>query len=230
MAKLLLLETATNICSVGISEEGKLLALHTATEDYAHARVITRLIEACVQESGVALADLDAVAISSGPGSFTSLRVGTATAKGICYALGKPLIAVDTLQSLAEGARSQLAGASVDCHFFSAIDARRKEVYISVFAGDMQSLVPLRAEVLDESSFQPYRDSASQLIAAGNGAPKLLELLGDDRLVDSGVRCNAVHIMKAAHLAFTNQHFVDVAYYEPLYVKPPNITQARKRL
>ena len=229
MARILLLETATEVCSVGLSKDGVLLTTRTAAEDYAHARVITLLIEECMQEVGWAYAQLSAIAVSSGPGSFTSLRVGTATAKGLCYALQIPLIRVDTLAALAEGVVAAQPDLPKTTLIFSAIDARRKEVYQTAFSPDLQVRSPLAAVILDTDSFSAERTDAERLLAAGNGAPKMVELLADPRLTDTGIRCHARHLAAPAQRAWQATDFVDVAYYEPQYLKSPNITTPKKK-
>jgi tRNA threonylcarbamoyladenosine biosynthesis protein TsaB len=129
MANLLLMETATGICSIGISKNDQVVALKAADKAYQHTTVITLLIQEVLDMAEMQLTDLDAIALSNGPGSFTSLRVGSATAKGICYSLNKPLIAVDTLQSLALASKNKL---QIDAIYIPMIDARRMEVYTAV--------------------------------------------------------------------------------------------------
>ncbi|MCB0638220.1 MAG: tRNA (adenosine(37)-N6)-threonylcarbamoyltransferase complex dimerization subunit type 1 TsaB, partial [Lewinella sp.] len=132
MANLLLIETATDTCSIGLSSNGQLLALRESSDFRDHGRLITRFIEECLGEAALAPADIDAVAVSTGPGSFTSLRIGLATAKGWCFATGKPLIAVSTLAAIAEGARTAL-GAPAATYYAPLLDARSMGVYLAVY-------------------------------------------------------------------------------------------------
>lgn len=227
MAKILNIETATDICSVCIADEGQVIATRRAEEVYQHASVITILIEECAKAAKMSLNELDALAISSGPGSYTALRVGTATAKGICYALNKPLIAIDTLQSLAYAAQQNKSEG--DC-FIPMIDARRMEVYAKVFDKELKAVSEVNNFILDEASFQEYFKRYDKVVLSGNGAPKSVDLFKDKGAVFSEVVCDAEHLVELSAAAFEAQDFVDIAYYAPLYFKAPNITKAKKVL
>lgn len=227
MAKILNIETATDICSVSIADGVEILATQRAEEVYQHASVITLLIEACVKNAKLNLKDLDAIAISSGPGSYTALRVGTATAKGICYALDKPLIAVDTLKSLAYAAREKHPEG--DC-FIPMIDARRMEVYTSVFDKELNVISELDNLILEESSFGVVFKQYNCVVFGGNGAPKTEALFVDQGIYYSKVLCDAEHLVSLSNAAFLDSDFADIAYYAPLYFKAPNITKSKKTL
>lgn len=226
MPQILLLETATDICSIGICRDEKLLSLVQIGEQADHVAKINELILSACKEAGCKLGEIDAVALSKGPGSYTSLRVGTATAKGICFALDKPLIAVDTLESIARASRQTTAGKYL---YSPMIDARRMEVYTTFFDQDDQVLEAAHALVVDASVFDKYLEQGYQIIIAGNGAEKCLPVL-PDRVQLVEVSCSAAHLVMLANLAFQAGQFEDIAYFEPFYLKPPNITKAKKRL
>lgn len=229
MAKLLLLETATERCSVGIADGGHLLALREAEAEYQHAARITLLIEAALREAGLSLPEIDAVAVSSGPGSYTSLRVGSSTAKGIGFALQKPLIVVDTLQALARAARQP--DDAPETVYIPMIDARRMEVYSAIYDQQLQEISPAQALVILSDSFALYRKQGHPIAFCGNGAEKCRSVLsGPDLTYRTDIICSAAHLSVLAEQAFEQKEFSDVAYYEPRYLKPPNVTRPRSRL
>lgn len=227
MPKILNIETATDICSVCVSDGATVLSLREAEERYDHAARITLLIQACMRESDLTLSQLDAVAVSGGPGSYTGLRIGTAVAKGICYALEKPLIAVDTLQSLALASYRAMLKTALYCPM---IDARRMEVYTAVYDHALQQLAAPRALVVEPTSFDSYRQEGHDIVLAGNGAEKCRAVLPADGFYYAEVRCSARHLVGPAVAAYEAGQFVDTAYFSPFYLKPPNITRARKKL
>ncbi len=227
MPHILNIETSTGICSVGISRDGEMLSLRESPQQYDHASQITLLIDACTSEAKLQLNELEAVAVSRGPGSYTALRIGTSVAKAICYTLDIPLIAIDTLQSLAM-ATYQLEKAKA--LYIPMIDARRMEVYTAVYDHSGQQLEAPRSLVVTADSFQPFRESGKMLIFSGNGAPKCETVLSSPEMRYSQVECSATHLMPLAEEKFKNQQFEDSAYYEPFYLKPPNITKPKKIL
>lgn len=226
MANILLIETATDICSVGIWSQDEVVALREISERADHAARINELILKICREAGVALTDLDAVAVSSGPGSFTSLRVGTATAKGMCFGLDIPLIAVDTLSALALATHTPQVPKTLYCPM---IDARRMEVYTSFYDGQMRQLVPPHALIITPDSFATYLDAGYRVVLSGNGAEKCLSVLPAS-IEFSPVYCSAIHLAPLALKAYTEERFADLAYFEPYYLKSPNITKAKKKL
>ncbi len=227
MALLLLIETATDLCSIGISDGLELLSLQQAPEGYQHAGQITLLIERGLQEAGLTLADIEGLALSSGPGSYTSLRVGAATAKGICYALDKPLVAVDTLQSLALAALRQEREEAL---YFPMIDARRMEVYTAGFDAANECISPPQAMVVEPDSFSAYLQAGQTIVLAGNGAAKCQGSLPNEGIIYTSIFCSAAHLLPLALPAFEAGRFADPAYYSPFYLKPPNITVPKKLL
>ncbi|MCB0628177.1 MAG: tRNA (adenosine(37)-N6)-threonylcarbamoyltransferase complex dimerization subunit type 1 TsaB [Lewinella sp.] len=223
---LLLLETATDICSIGISREDELLSLVEIDERADHAARINELILQACREAVCTLKDIQAVALSKGPGSYTSLRVGTATAKGICYALNLPLIAVDTLTTLIQASMQEGA---TDVLYCPMIDARRMEVYTAWYDTQLNLLKPPHPLIIEADTFAEQLAADTRIILSGNGAPKCRSILPTDIEI-SPVVCSAAHLVSEAHRAFREQRFEDIAYFEPLYLKPPNITKPRQRL
>jgi len=228
MANILLIETATEICSIGISDKYNILANISAENEYSHSESITLLIKDCLKQANLTFSDLDAVAISKGPGSYTALRVGTSTAKGICYAMNIPLIAVDTLTSLAFAA-SQLSNAE-NMLFCPMIDARRMEIYAALFDQNLNCVSSQKSMIIDENSLQDYFEKQQNIIFVGNGAEKCKAVLSSSFAKFETIVCDAKHLAPLAQKAFEEQNFEDTAYYVPTYGKAPNITQPKKKL
>lgn len=227
MSLILNIESATDVCSICISKGEEIIAFQETTEQYAHAEKITQLIESCVQEATIKLIDIDAIAISQGPGSYTGLRVGSSTAKGICYALDKPLIAVDTLQAIAL-ATKRLTNA--DALFCPMIDARRMEVYTALYDAQIHVLFDTQALIVTADSFQKHFDVDQRIIFSGNGAPKTHDVINSYLATYENVVCSSKHLVPLAHQAFLAKDFVDIAYFSPHYFKAPNITKPKKIL
>lgn len=213
MSWILHLETATKVCSVALSSNGELCQLEEIADDqYAHGEQLTLLIEKVLKNAAIAPGDLAAVSVSSGPGSYTGLRIGVSTAKGLCYALGIPLISIDSLSSLASLARENYPQQTL-CPM---IDARRMEVYSTIFAADGSVLKPMSADVLDENSYAAFEP----FVFFGDGAPKMADLWkAKNAVFDSELRCSASGQAAKAFEKFTKQELEDVAYFEPLYLK-----------
>ena len=225
MALILNLETATDICSVAIGREDQVLSLREIHEPYQHASGITLLIRDCLEEAGLLLNDLDAVAVSKGPGSFTGLRIGASVAKGIVYALDKPLISVDTLQALAAGVHPVDHPKPL---YIPMIDARRMEVYTAIYDQDLKIVHPPYALILEENLFEKWLGNGHQLILSGNGVRKGQTLFDSPSFSLFSSTCSAKDMVSLAFQAFTNKEFSDPAYFKPFYLKPPNITKPKK--
>ena len=229
MACILNIETATELCSVAIGQDGQLLHQVLETEAYAHTRVLTLLIDQCLQEAGLQMQDLEAIAVSSGPGSYTALRVGVAAAKGICYAMDLPLIAVPTLQSMA--AALLPPDTSVDQVFVPMIDARRMEVYTAVYDAKLKLVQEAEAVILNREFFKAPLFGDKQIYIGGNGSTKAQALFeGDNRLNWMEIRCEATHLLALSEARYQQGQVEDIAYYEPFYLKSPNITTPKKKL
>lgn len=219
MSLLLLIETATTSCSVALVQQEQVLALKELNERNIHAEVITVFIEELFSTAGKTYQDLDAVAVSSGPGSYTGLRIGVSTAKGLCYALDKPLIGIETMQAMADGMAAKLTndGSTLLCPM---IDARRMEVYTALFDVKGNRIKPTSAEIIDEHSFADILQS-QEVLFFGDGAEKCKELLGryPNARFDTGFVNSAVHLAAAAQQELNATAFEDVAYFEPFYLK-----------
>lgn len=227
MPLLLHIETATDICSIGISEDSELLALVESAEKYEHVSQITILINRCLKQANTSLAQIDGIVVSSGPGSYTALRVGTATAKGICYALDKPLLAVDTLKSIAYASMDDTLKKVLYCPM---IDARRMEVYTTVFDAQLEVVKLTEALILTPNTFDAFIEAGHTIVISGNGAEKCQTIIQNPAIIYKNVVCSAAHFPFLAKTQFLDAQFEDIAYYTPLYFKPPNITSPKKHL
>ena len=222
------IEAATDICSVCLSRGMEVLSQQVSEGKNQHSMVITLLIQRCMEEAGLPLEDIDAVAVSEGPGSYTSLRVGYSTAKGICFALRKPLITISTLAALA-GAAHRIA-LDDEALYCPMIDARRMEVYTALFTAKGALVSPLQAMVVDQASFEGYFTAGQRIFFSGNGVDKCKDLLNNTFSSFSSVKiCTSVQLIPHAISAFLNKNFSDIAYSTPLYLKAPNITSARPK-
>ncbi len=215
MAKVLNLETATTNCSVSISENGKTLFLKENNAlNYSHSEQLHVFIDEILSEASLTFQDLDAVAVSKGPGSYTGLRIGVSATKGLCFSLDLPLIAVPTLESMAR--QIEMAEDEV---VIPVLDARRMEVYSAVFNHLYQEIRETRAEIIDADSFQEYLGSTKVHIV-GNGAAKCAEVLKHANFnFNSALMPSAKEMGAIAHQKFEQSLFEDVAYFEPYYLK-----------
>ena len=228
MALILHIETATEVCSAALSRDGELIAFCESNDATSHSAVLTLHIEQCLERAGVDLAAIDAVSVSSGPGSYTSLRVGASVAKGICYALRKPLVVVDTLQSLAWACGQHKA---VENEVFCPmIDARRMEVYAALFDADANRLCANEAKIISADFWEEWGADFAKIGFSGSGAPKCEEVLKNPKAVFYQVVCSSAHHVFLANRAFVEKKFIDAAYFVPDYGKAPNITVSAKIL
>lgn len=211
---LLHLETSTKNCSVSISRDGQLLSLcEEHDQGFGQAEKVHRFVEWAMEGAEIQWRDLDAVCVSKGPGSFTGLRIGVSAAKGFCYALKLPLIALDSLEILAQ---SQIEGGFEI--IIPMIDARRMDVYTAVYDGKGNRLSPIEAITLDENSFEEYADK--KIVLVGDGVEKsqeVLQLKNAEFKLD--LHPSAEYMIQLAEEKFVNQQFEDVAYFEPFYLK-----------
>lgn len=227
MPTILQIETSTQVCSAAISVDGNTIACKEAMAQNIHAGSLTLFIDEVVKASGLTYADLDAIAVSRGPGSYTGLRIGVSTAKGLCFALDKPLIGVDTLNMMAQGFLAQHpAYRGLVCPM---IDARRLEVYTALYTAVGEILEPVSAKIIDSSSFQNYLD-AQEVTFIGDGAAKCAEILSAPNSTFSEANYNSASNMSPlAYKAFCSAAFEDVAYFEPFYLKDFVFTTPKKK-
>lgn len=218
---ILCLETSTSVCSVALNDSCCTIALRVSEEQNAHSKQITSFIKEVMETGGIDYHQLDAVAVSQGPGSYTGLRIGVSTAKGICYAADVPLMAIDTLESMAQGMKSKFASQiGSDDLLIPMIDARRMEVYASVFDANLHRVTDTAAMIIDKNSFAELRYN-HRLWLFGDGAPKLKHLFDnqDNITIIEGFRPSAGFMLPLVDKALREQRFVDVAYFEPFYLK-----------
>ena len=225
---ILCLETSTAVCSVALVDKANVIALRESLDGQNHAEKITVFIDEVMKEAGVKYHDIDAVAVSMGPGSYTGLRIGVSTAKGLCYAMEKPLIAIDTLAAMAEGFASlqstvyglQSTVCSSKFIYCPMIDPRRMEVYSAFFNNDLERISETQAIVIDENSFSDLKQN-HHLYLFGDGADKLASLFENEEniTVTKNFHCSAAYMAKLADKAFNSNDFVDTAYFEPFYLK-----------
>ncbi len=222
MSYILNIETATKNCSVAVAKDGKtILCKEIAEEGYSHAERLHVFIEEVITESGIALQDLTAIAVSQGPGSYTGLRIGVSAAKGLCFALDIPLIAVDTLKALACKVTAK------DGLIVPMIDARRMEVYSAIFSPNLEKRREVRAEIITETSFE---DTKEKIYFVGDCNEKCKTVLMKDNFIFlDEIRYPSANEMSALSFEkFRNNDTVDVAYFEPFYLKDFLITTPKK--
>jgi len=219
---ILCLETATSFCSVALCDRKGIVALKESGEGRSHASEITVFVDRILKDSVIKAYQLEAVAVSKGPGSYTGLRIGVSAGKGIAYAVSIPLISIDTTLSMylgfSETAREKYGITQTDL-FCPALDARRMEIYYSVFDASGRIVKPVRAEIID-SNFLSDLPPSSRIFIFGDGSAKCSGVVRRDNIyVENDFRISAAFMRTAAYEAFDNKRFEDVAYFEPFYLK-----------
>jgi tRNA threonylcarbamoyladenosine biosynthesis protein TsaB len=213
--KILYLETSSKNCSVAISDDEKLLCVcEEVSENYKQSESLHSFVEWALEGAEISLKDLDAICLGKGPGSYTGLRIGAASAKGFCYGLNIPLMAVNSLESMKE----PFLGQNYDL-IIPLVDARRMEVYTAVYDGvSGEELSPTEAKVLDESSFQEFADK--KVLFVGDGAAKAKEILQlPNAEFNEDLHPSAKYLVKKSLDKIRNKDFEDIAYFEPFYLK-----------
>ncbi|MDA3906332.1 MAG: tRNA (adenosine(37)-N6)-threonylcarbamoyltransferase complex dimerization subunit type 1 TsaB [Bacteroidales bacterium] len=223
MALILSIETTTSVCSVALAKDGQLLSLRELDSKNSHAEILNGFIEEVLNESKNALADLSAVAVSEGPGSYTGLRIGVSTAKGLCYSLDIPLININTLQSLAMHTHKNIDTDLLEKEnllFCSMIDARRMEAYTAHYNANIEELRKVEAEIIDENTYKELLDLNS-IIFSGDGANKYQELYQNHPNAHfyPEILLSAKGMIALAEEKFNAKDFADLAYFEPYYFK-----------
>lgn len=221
MSLILSIETATTVCSVAVHKEGELLAVQSLYMDKSHSGLLAPSIKSLVEYCGHTLNDLDAIAVSEGPGSYTGLRIGVSAAKGLCFALDIPMVAVSTLEAMALGVNKYNYTQALLCPM---IDARRMEVYCLFADHEMNIVGTTQPVIVDKSSFSEHLMNR-QVLFFGNGAAKCREIIASENAVFlPDVQPDATHIGTIATEKFRNGQFEDVAYFEPFYLKEFRVT------
>lgn len=224
MAVILNIETSTRVCSVSLAVNGVVKAIKESRVKNSHAEQVTLFSEMVVEKAGFRFDQLDAIAISKGPGSYTGLRIGVSTAKGYCFALDKPLISVGTLDAMAWGLVNALRNKKqllYGYYYCPMIDARRMEVYDAIYDHELNKVKEVNATILDKDTYNEYFANRA-IIFGGDGAEKAKELyfrIKDKAYFLDGFEPSSMHMAKLAEQKFQNSDFEDVAYFEPYYLK-----------
>jgi tRNA threonylcarbamoyladenosine biosynthesis protein TsaB len=217
LSLILSIETSTKACSVALQQNGQLLALSELYLGQSHSEMLTSLIENLLKTTAFTLPDLVAIAVAKGPGSYTGLRIGTATAKGLAYALDIPIIGINTLESMVYALQSKVMGEFLFCPM---IDARRMEVYCGIWDKDLNCYEPTQAKIIDETAFADILQE-KVIIFFGDGAAKCQVKLNSNKnayfINDFNPTAQSLGIL--ASLKYQQQIFEDLAYFEPFYLK-----------
>ncbi len=234
MAYILIIETATEVCSVALTNNGKLVDLLESKEGQNHARLVSVFTENLLSKNGIKPEELDAVAVSKGPGSYTGLRIGVSMAKGICYASGIPLLAIGTLEAMARHVSLNLSGYGVPDDlpvlFCPMIDARRMEVFSMLLDRDGHVLKSISAEIID-GLFLSEELSRARIVFLGNGSAKCQKVIASpNAMFISNIEASARHSCELAWQAYNKKQFEDVAYFEPFYLKDFVATVSKRNI
>lgn len=215
---ILQIDTATEVCSVSLSLDGQVLDKIDASEPNLHASKLTVFIDQLLQKNQISYLDLTAVAVSKGPGSYTGLRIGVSTAKGLCYALDIPLLAVNTLESMFTG-YSAYQDLNSGTLYVTMLDARRMEVYMQIWDDKGVLHQDTEAVIIDADTFSVFADK--RICLFGSGAGKLKNLFADvsNIVIDENYKHSSAHLSQRAFEKFSNQEFEDLIYFEPYYLK-----------
>ena len=224
MDNILLIETSTALCSVALAQDGKITSYRESSAPKAHASLTAVFIQEMLAEHGLTLADCDAICVSKGPGSYTGLRVGVSTAKGLCFGSGKPLLAVGTLDTLVAQA-DEIGGIK---YIIPMIDPRRMEVYTAVFENGVQ-ITETSPMIIDETSFAEYLEQGPCLFI-GDGAGKCADVIKHPNAQFCQCWPKASSMLEPAMAAYKEKRFEDVAYFEPFYLKEFVATVSKKKL
>jgi len=207
------LETSTKNCSAGIFLNGEEVSVREVREQkYSHSEKLNSFIEECLKEAGITMCEISAVAVSGGPGSYTGLRIGVSTAKGICYGLDIPLIAVDTMRVLAV---SRQIGQG---YIIPVLDARRMEVYQAVFDRAYERVKPTISQVLEPGTYREYLDEG-KVVFVGDAVGKMQEVIRHPNAVFVEHYPSAREMGRLSYRQYLKEDFVDTAYFEPFYLK-----------
>ena len=233
MALILCIETGTDVCSVGLVNNGELLSLRESDSGRDHAKKVAVFVDELLRENDIDPSDLDAIAVGEGPGSYTGLRIGVSFAKGLCYGLNKPLIAISSLAAMTQVAIEDYQAGIVDVDNWEGallcpmIDARRMEVYTAVYNTEGQRLTDTTAEIITEESLAEWRNQTAEFIIFGSGSSKCANIL-NAKLID--IVPSVRGMAKLAEQKYQESQFVDTAYFEPYYLKDFVVTTSRKKL
>ena len=234
MALILCLESSTEVCSVALAQNGTLSDLEENQEGLNHSELLTAYVEMILKRNKIKASDLDAVAVSKGPGSYTGLRIGVSAAKGICYAAGKPLIAVSTIEAMASYLIRKNNDFGIplqdDTLICPMIDARRMEVYNAIYDQSGKCILPIAATIIKEGSFGNLLETHT-IVFFGNGSDKCKKILTNRNAVFKGpVKASARFMTELAEQRYVDKKFEDVAYFEPFYLKDFIATTPKRKI
>ena len=229
MERIVLIETSTALCSTALAENGAIISYRESSAPKAHASLTAVFVQEVLQEQGLNLSDCDAVCVSMGPGSYTGLRVGVSTAKGLCFGSGKPLMAVGTLNTLVAQAIAEGLVPEGCRYIVPMIDARRMEVYTAVFSHDCQQITETQPVIVDENSFASQLEEGPVLFI-GDGAGKCADVIKHPNARFCQCWPKASAMLAPAMKAYKEKRFEDVAYFEPFYLKEFVATVSKKKL
>ena len=219
------IETSTRICSVALSQGRKIIGFLDLAEGMNHTALLTPSIEKLLDANSLRPQDLSAISISSGPGSYTGLRVGSSTAKAFAYALRIPLLPVPTLYALAHAALKLYPEAN---RIMPMLDARRNEVYTALYDRELNEMILVSSMILQQDVLIPLLGNDQLTVFCGDGSGKLEEtMLPENSVIDSSILSSAVHLVDPAIEMFQGHRYSDVMHFVPFYLKPPNITKPR---
>ena len=226
MARILLIETSTSVLSVALAQDGTVAHERVCTQPRMQASLTAPLVKEVRDQAGLSVKDCDAVCVSSGPGSYTGLRVGVSTAKGLAFGAGIPLIAIGTLDILVAGALEESAPKG---HLVPMIDARRMEVYTAVYSGEGQRLTEVESKIIGPESFADEL-AKGEVLFVGDGALKCKDVITHPNARFQEAFPLARHMAKLAQKAFDEEKFENLAYFEPFYLKDFIATVSKKNL
>jgi len=224
MSLILNIETSTEVCSVSVSENGKLICIKEQQEGLSHSEMLTVFIQQLFAEYQLQPTQLRAVAVCKGPGSYTGLRIGVSVAKGLCYGLNIPLIAIGSLDALADFTIQHLENftqvkPTENLMFCPMIDARRMEVYTALYNAEGEKIKPVSAKIISDHSFSEYLDK-NKILFFGNGAEKCrIHLSHSNAIFNGPVKASARFMQNLTNIKYNKKEFEDVAYFEPFYLK-----------
>lgn len=236
MSDILCIDTGTDVCSVAIARNGKLLALMESAGERDHARNVAVYADELMRGNDIEPKELSAVAVAKGPGSYTGLRIGVSFAKGLCYSLGIPLIAVDSLESLARVVEEEHEAGLLSVRDWEnallcpMIDARRMEVYAEVFDTGLNRLTEVTAEVVDGYSFEPFIKTGGEFVVFGDGAAKTIDVLPREGVHFLDIQSSARGLCRVAEEKLRVEETEDTAYFEPFYLKDFVVTTSKKKV
>jgi len=217
MALILNIETATEVCSVALCNNGVVICKRETSDQNSHSELITTFVEEILFETKTKISQIEAIGLSMGPGSYTGLRIGTSTAKGLCYALDIPLIAISTIEAIAFGTIENIN--NENALYCPMIDARRMEVYSAIFDSKLNQIEPIEANIIDENSFKAILLNRKTYFS-GNGAEKCRSILSNyDNAQIVDIKASSTHLAKLSEIKFNKNQFENLAYFEPFYLK-----------